>query len=52
MPGLPGIIIGRNNYISWGVVTLASGGFLFKRFLNFISDNSELFAEELSESKK
>ena len=51
MPGLPGIIVGRNNYISWGVVTLTSGGnypiyiIIFKINL----DNSDLFVEELSE---
>ena len=51
MPGLPGIIVGRNNYMSWGVVTLTSGGIVLIQ-INLKIDNSELFVEELSENKK
>lgn len=49
MPGLPGIIVGRNDYISWGVVTLGTTGspFFIHSYL-FLLESSELFVEELS----
>ena len=33
MPGLPVILIGRNQYASWGVVTLTSAGiFIYLKY--------------------